>query len=138
VGAVLTPQFWLVAAQMFTVAQGRRLFGLIGAGGVVGGVVGAGTAALVLRALPVNALLPIATGVFLLAALLLSTIAADEGSPASSDPSAPARPPALLRGNPYLLRIAALVVLSTAALFQSSALCLYGDMFAARDLATTG
>src|SRR3954471_15838209 len=42
VGAVLSPQFWLLTAQMFTSAQGRRLFGPIASGGVVGGVVGAG------------------------------------------------------------------------------------------------
>ncbi|NVL68014.1 hypothetical protein, partial [Escherichia coli] len=32
VGAVLSPQFWLLAAQMFTSAQGRRLFGPIASG----------------------------------------------------------------------------------------------------------
>jgi AAA family ATP:ADP antiporter len=129
VGAVLAPQFWLLAAQLFTVAQGRRLFGPIASGGVVGGVVGAGTAALVVRKLPVTALLPIAAALFVATALVLTTVDAEpppEELP-KAEPASKAPRMALFRDNPFLLRVAALVSLSTAAvlavdyLFKSAA-----------------
>ncbi|NUQ78415.1 MAG: hypothetical protein HUU21_33210, partial [Polyangiaceae bacterium] len=44
-GTVLATQFWILAGDLFTVAQGKRLFGVIGAGGVAGAIAGAGAAA---------------------------------------------------------------------------------------------
>jgi ATP/ADP translocase len=131
VGAVLVPQFWMLAAQMFTVAQGRRLFGPIASGGVIGAVVGAGAAAAVVEYFPVTSLLLFAAGLFVVTAMLLtavSTFPAEEAGTASAPrPSLPppepveVEPPprrgahvALFRENPLLLRIAALVAISTA------------------------
>jgi AAA family ATP:ADP antiporter len=124
-GAMLVPQFWLLADDLFTVAQARRLFGSITSGGVVGGVAGAASAALIVHALPVKNLLPMT------AILFVRSDAADEDrvstvldAPASPPPD-PRRSP--FRDNPFLARIAALVSLSTAAvlvidyLFKSSA-----------------
>ena len=158
VGAVLSPQFWLLAAQMFTSAQGRRLFGPIASGGVVGGVAGAGTAALLLSRLPVTALLLVAAAAFLGTALILTTLALpldEDEAPARGDSmlppspslpgaagtpslgpalgtgayslSKPPPPPVSLMRQPFVLRVALLVGITTAAvltvdyLFKSTA-----------------
>jgi AAA family ATP:ADP antiporter len=132
VGAVLTPQFWTLTAQLFTVAQGRRLFGPIASGGVVGGVAGAGAAAVALMFVPVTALLPIAATIFVATALVVTTIATDDAfalateSPRSTVPPK-ARATTVFRDNPFLFRLALLVGLSTATvltvdyLFKSTA-----------------
>ncbi|CAN5920745.1 hypothetical protein BH11MYX4_BH11MYX4_23570 [soil metagenome] len=131
VGAVLSPQFWLLAATMFTSAQGRRLFGPIASGGVVGGVAGAGTAALLLARFPVTSLLLVAAIAFIGTALLLTTLGNEEASapdvvvPALAPQ--PARPAAAVARQPFVWRVALLVALSTAAvltvdyLFKSTA-----------------
>ena len=54
--------FWSFMADIFTPAQGRRLFGLIAAGGSAGAIAGPGITAMLVEALgPVN-LLPVAAG----------------------------------------------------------------------------
>jgi len=118
-GAVLLPQFWLLAARLFTLPQGRRLFGFIGPGGVVGGAIGAVASALLLHSVPVKGLLPIATGCFLLAALTLRSVACDGIPPAVSMTSTCAHPRIkdtdASRNNPYLARVVATGAFSTAA-----------------------
>ena len=133
VGAVLSPQFWLLAAQMFTSAQGRRLFGPIASGGVVGGVAGATTAAVLLARHPVSSLLLVAAFAFIGTALLLTTLALpgdddDLSTRFDLDEKAPAEAPSLaLSQQPFVWRVALLVGLSTAAvltvdyLFKSTA-----------------
>lgn len=135
VGAVLSPQFWLLAATMFTSAQGRRLFGPIASGGVMGGVAGAGTAAILLGRFPVTSLLLVAAVAFVGTALLLTTL----GLPGEEElaeeivlPRLTVAPPkgrvdmAVAR-EPFVGRVALLVALSTAAvltvdyLFKSTA-----------------
>lgn len=132
VGGLLPTQFWTLAAQLFTVGEGRRLFALIAAGGVIGGVAGAGVAALVLARAPVTTLLPSAGILFFAAGVAVMLL------PARSDTRAPSlraeqKPPLVLgitstfRASPFLLRIAALTVVSTATvltvdyLFKSTA-----------------
>src|SRR5262249_26566049 len=83
-GTVLMVQFWMLAGQLFTVAQGKRLFGLIAAGGVLGAVVGASTAAAALELVPVTSLLLVSSFLFLSTAVLLTTISATEELPAPS------------------------------------------------------
>ena len=130
-GAMLAPQFWLLAGDRFTVAQARRLFGSIASGGVAGGVVGAGAAALVVRAFHIRELLAISGGMFLVAGLVVATIeraSTETKGEAPADASTEKKPRARpFKANPFLARIAALVSLSTAAvlvvdyLFKSSA-----------------
>ncbi len=135
VGAVLSPQFWLLAATMFTSSQGRRLFGPIASGGVVGGVAGAGTAAILLARLPVTSLLLVAAVAFVGTAMLLTTL----GLPGEATPPpeivlpqqtiAPPKPrvDVAVTRQPFVGRVALLVALSTAAvltvdyLFKSTA-----------------
>jgi MFS family permease len=73
-GTIIVVQFWMFLAHLFTPSQGKRLFGPIAAGGVVGAVAGASGAAAALAIVPVRALLPGATGAFVLAALLSTTM----------------------------------------------------------------
>ena len=135
VGAVLSSQFWLLAATMFTSNQGRRLFGPIASGGVVGGVAGAGTAAILLARFPVTSLLLVAAVAFVGTALLLTTLGlpGEEATPPEivlpRQTIAPpkARVDVAVTRQPFVGRVALLVALSTAAiltldyLFKSSA-----------------
>src|SRR5207237_5944824 len=91
VGAMIPPQFWMLAVQLFTVAQGRRLFGPIAAGGALGAVVGAGGASLALRVFSLSSLTLIAAGWCGVAALVLTmlpaTPAVDDGPTATTGAS---------------------------------------------------
>jgi AAA family ATP:ADP antiporter len=121
VGTLLGVQFWMFAGQLFTVAQGKRLFGPIASGGVGGAVVGAGFAALALSFVPVGSLLLVSAALFLATALYLTTVKADAIGPQRRAVARGAARPggdgfaALLRREPYLRELAAFVGLSTAA-----------------------
>lgn len=124
-GAVLAAQFWMVAGHIFTAAQGRRLFGPLAAGGVLGAVAGAGGAVLLLSWLRVSTLLLVSGGLFLAAAFVATSLPAEDapsgdflgtrlepGRP--TPPVAGHRPLQALGRSPYLTRVALLVGLSTA------------------------
>jgi ATP/ADP translocase len=129
VGAALSPQFWLLAAEMFTTAQGRRLFGPIASGGVVGGAAGAGFAAMLLMFAPVTVLLLVSAFAFVATALVLTTFEPADEAPASGIRRADTAPPVSLSRSeqPFVWRVALLVGLATAAvlavdyLFKSTA-----------------
>lgn len=137
-GSVLVVQFWMFVARRFTVAQGKRLFGPLAAGGVLGAVAGAGLAVPLLELIPVAALLPCAAGVYLATAIGVTTVPVDRaGVPVGGSTAQPFRSGlALFRDNPYLVRLALLVAVSTAAvlcadyLFKSVA----AERVAAEDL----
>ncbi len=128
-GTVMVVQFWMYLGSVFTVSQGSRLFGLVTSGGVLGAVLGASLSVLVLRLLPVSSLLLISSGIFLLTALGLTSLSVD----APEAPSKRRRDPPIASGfglfkqHPYLVRIAGLLTISTAAvlvtdyLFKSAA-----------------
>lgn len=127
-GTVLVVQFWMYCGQLYTVAQGSRLFGLVTAGGVLGAVTGASAAVGVLRMIPVEALLLVAAGIFLGTSGLLTTLDVDTPDAPPQRGEAPARSgPGLFKDYPYLLRISALLAVSTSAvlitdyLFKSAA-----------------
>lgn len=65
---VLLTQFWLVAGDQFTPRDAKRLFGLVGAGGVVGGIVGPAVAFRVVDQIGTPDLLYVSAG-FLICAL---------------------------------------------------------------------
>jgi ATP:ADP antiporter, AAA family len=117
IGTVLGLQFWMFAVQIFTVAQGKRLFGPIASGGVVGAVVGASGAAAVVARLPVTGLLLVAAGIFLATAVFLTTVSVGEtrtAVPEQDDRSDGIF--ALLREVPYLRQLATVTGLATATL----------------------
>jgi len=116
-GTVLVLQFWMFGGQLFTVAQGKRLFGPIAAGGVLGAVSGASAAAALLQVLPVHALLLVSATLFAGCSLLLTVVPTDEARPPArtATETGPVRKNAgVLTEMPYLRRVGALVVLSTA------------------------
>ncbi|HVJ18251.1 MAG TPA: hypothetical protein VM686_22685 [Polyangiaceae bacterium] len=111
----LVAQFWILASDLFTAAQGRRLFGPLAAGGVLGAIAGAGTATALLTRFSVQALLVAAAILFLVAALV-GTLIEVEGDEAER-----ALVPALagdtfrvLRDEPFVWRLAAIAAASTA------------------------
>ena len=120
VGSLAVLQFWLVLGERYTVTQAKRVYGLIGAGALLGAVAGAGFA----RFLAASAAPPalILASAVTMAITALGPALAFRGPAAS--PSAPALPGAtsiaqaarLLRGQPYLRGLAGLVLISTVAL----------------------
>jgi AAA family ATP:ADP antiporter len=129
-GTLLLLQFWLFASELLTVAQGKRLYGAIAAGGVLGAVAGASSAAALLMRLRVQNLLLLGAGCFLLAGLVLTTVWTEplEVPRTRALGSAPGRARwrgawqsafDLFRQQPYVRRLAALVSLSSAALLTT-------------------
>ncbi len=113
-GTVLVVQFWMFAGQLFTVAQSKRLFGPIAAGGVLGAVSGASFAVAALSLLDVTSLMLVASGIFIATGLLLTTLQVDEVStPAPTRREA--QTAASSNSRRYLWRLGALLSLSTAA-----------------------
>ena len=132
IGTVLGVQFWMFAGQRFSVTQGKRLFGPIAAGGVLGAVTGAGGAAAVLALVPVTSLLLVSSGLFLLTAVFLTTVPSIEAhldatmtaAPSNAGAPDPIEAPQesvaeLFRRYPYLRQMALLAALSTSALLVS-------------------
>ena len=117
IGAVLVPLYWNLLASIFNVAQARRLLGIVGAAGVIGGAVGSTAAAALLMVLHTRALLLASSGVLLVTAVVLVwTPTGELGLPPRATGVLPSRRDAAdLREEPFLRRIALLVIVSTAA-----------------------
>ncbi len=67
-GLLTTSQFWLIANASYSVAEAKRTFGFIGAGGIAGGIFGGYLTALLTKIIPTENIL------FVAAFLLLCTI----------------------------------------------------------------
>jgi AAA family ATP:ADP antiporter len=116
VGSSLVPLFWNAVGGVFTVTEGRRLLGIIGAAGVLGGVMGSASAAALLRVLPVKTLLP-ASAVLFLAAMAVSTFCSRHDDPPLEDGAAERAPGgAAVFKEPFVRWIVMYVAVSTAAL----------------------
>ncbi|HEX2874900.1 MAG TPA: hypothetical protein VHP33_26800 [Polyangiaceae bacterium] len=119
---LLVGQFWLLAGTLFSAAQSRRLFGPLASGGVLGGVGGGALAAVLLGSIEVRGLLGVASLLYFGAAFLATQLVIEEtpllSRPLGSSPvaaSQPLRPQlAKLQGDPFLLRLAVMAVLSIA------------------------
>lgn len=68
-GVVLVEQFWSLTNSIYSTAEGKRWYGLVGTGGLVGGMAGAGAAALVIKYTPLQT-----PDLLLMAALILGVI----------------------------------------------------------------
>lgn len=118
---VLVVQFWMFAGQLFTVAQGKRLFPGIASGGVLGAVAGGLVATGALAVLPdgpeaVRHLLLVATAIFLVTAFVLTTIPTEDvGTPfrGAESPLDLTEGLGVLRDYPYVRNIALFVSLAT-------------------------
>jgi ATP:ADP antiporter, AAA family len=115
IGAVLVPLFWNLLATIFNVGQARRLLGIVGAAGIVGGVLGSAAAAGLLVVVQARALLLVSSGVLLATAVVLVwTPAGEQGPPPKPADVLPSRRDATdLRQEPFLRRIALLVTVAT-------------------------
>ena len=71
-GVVLVEQFWSLTNSIFTTREGRSWYGFVGTGGLVGGVVGGGVSAALIKYTPLQTpdLLLTASGTILLILLL--------------------------------------------------------------------
>lgn len=112
---LLVAQFWIVQGQLFTPAQGRRLFGPLGAGGVLGAVFGALLSTLALMRYGVDSLLVFASLGFMVAALVATFFEVEEEGTDRPLAEASSPPPeAASRREPLVLEIALMVALSAA------------------------
>lgn len=128
IGALMVAQFWMLCGGIFTLGQSKRLFAPISSGGVLGAVVGAAAAYFVVQRAPVEKLLLVSAGIFLVTAFLLTTLRNDDAQVA---PLAVADPDeedgdrasggliAEMRRWPYLGRLVGLIGVSTAAVLTA-------------------
>ncbi len=138
IGTILMLQFWLFAGQLFSVAQGKRMFGAMAAGGVLGATLGATAAAILLRFVSAQSLLMVGAVTFLAAALSVTAVPTEEEidaiDPTPVSPFAWLKDISLLRENRYVALIGTLVAVSTAAvlitdyLFKSMAAEAWGPV----------
>jgi AAA family ATP:ADP antiporter len=117
-GTVMVVQFWMFAGHLFTVTQGKRLFGLLAAGGVLGAVIGASVSIFAVEMASVELLLPCAAAALLVTALGITGFEVDAveapsrtSSRSPLDWRAGAR---ALRDNPFLVRLGLLTAVATA------------------------
>jgi len=68
---MLASQFWLLANHLFDPRQARRLFGFIGAGALLGGILGGQVARLVGKLLGTSSVLLVAAGLLVIVAVLM-------------------------------------------------------------------
>ncbi len=85
VGSLLISQFWSLANDIYDARQAKRLFGFIGGGASLGGIVGAGIAGQYARAIGTNNLLLVAAALLGLCGLVVSAIARRE-KPSEPEP----------------------------------------------------
>jgi AAA family ATP:ADP antiporter len=82
-GSLLISQFWTLANDVYDARQAKRLFGFIGGGASLGGIVGAGIAAQFARAIGTNNLLIVAAVILGLCFAVVWAIAVREKPPDS-------------------------------------------------------
>ena len=77
-GSLLISQFWSLANDIYDARQAKRVFGFIGGGASLGGIIGAGIAGQFARAIGTNNLLLAAAVLLALCGVIVSTIAMRE------------------------------------------------------------
>src|SRR6185503_359880 len=87
-GSLLISQFWSLANDIYDARQAKRVFGFIGGGASLGGIIGAGIAGQYARAIGTNNLLLVAAVLLALCGVIVSTIAKREKTSAA-EPSTP-------------------------------------------------
>ncbi len=114
----IVTQFWLVVSELYTITQAKKVYAFIGAGGVLGAVVGSAaargvTAVAESRHLILAACVPlVASGLASIAVLGASAAAPEvevEGAPAAPPPTSRD----LLQADPYVARLTLLALVST-------------------------
>src|SRR6476469_1001348 len=77
-GSLLISQFWSLANDIYDARQAKRIFGFIGGGASLGGIIGAGIAGQYARAVGTNNLLLVAAVLLAICGVIVSTIAKRE------------------------------------------------------------
>lgn len=116
-GVVLVEQFWSLTNSIYSTAEGKAWYGLIGTGGLIGGVVGGGAAAAAIRYTPLQTPdLLLVAALIILATLALTILMKRLGLYRERDAARDAAPSPggwqALRRSRYLLLIAALLLLA--------------------------
>jgi AAA family ATP:ADP antiporter len=118
--SVIFSQFWLGPTDVFDAAQAKRVFGFIGAGGLVGAVAGAAAAKFVLLVAPPRALLLVSAAMTLVAAVVAGAWRCSGQRAGSAEPEVPVLQavPRDAMSEPYLrlLTVLALIPAVTATL----------------------
>jgi AAA family ATP:ADP antiporter len=118
VSSVATVQFWVLMNEIFTITQAKRLYGVIGLGSLLGAVAGGVLARFLSLGLPPRILL-LASAVTLAATALGPAMLVGRRPPGVDRASAEeVDSPSALRAitsHPYLVRLAALLVIATVA-----------------------
>jgi ATP:ADP antiporter, AAA family len=117
--SLVTVHFWLLLGNKFTLTQAKRAYGLVGAGSVVGALAGALVARALTQFLEVRRLL-VAGAIALLvsavgSAAFLQPDSKEKARPAHRRSFTLAENLPLLRQDPYMRRVAAIVLTSTVA-----------------------
>jgi len=117
ISSVLVPLYWNLLASILDVAQARRLLGIVGSAGIVGALLGSTAAAAFLNVVHTRSLLLVLSSTLLLTAIGLAWIpGADHGGPGTSSDALPTRESVTdVRDEPFLRRIAILVLVATTA-----------------------
>ncbi len=113
-GILTSTQFWLLANEAFTPRQAKRLFGFVGAGGILGGIVGGWLAKFLAETVGAESLLLLCAGALFGCIALLSRLRLRRPLVVGARRRGPAPGPAvpgwkLVAGSPYLRLIGGLI-----------------------------
>jgi len=117
-GTLSSLQFWMTAGSLYTITQAKRVFRVVATGSVLGAVAGAGLARLLSQHLPAAHLVLAAALAFAVTGLGPAWLLPHPEHPPDRSPTrTPLRGSfTVLRENPYVVRLAGLVLVSSVAL----------------------
>lgn len=120
VTSLVVARFWALLGGLYSITEAKRLYGLIGAGSVVGAIFGSGLASLTALLAPPEALLLLATALFTVAVGVANTLRGVIGRSAQLGPAPPPvrlfRAIALFQRDGYPQRVVVMLVLAAAGL----------------------
>ena len=107
--------FWGLLGDLFSITQAKRLYGMVGAGSVLGAIAGSGAAGALARALPANILLLVSAIGFLATAVMPLMFDKTSGGfvEGASEQASLLEDARYVARQPYALRVAVLLVVST-------------------------
>lgn len=114
---LVTIQFWLLLGSLYTVTDAKRLYGIIGTGGILGAIAGAATARWLASALDIRHAILVAAGTMLVAAIGPPMLVRGRTAPAPAPAEAGTASPSLrasvrrVGAHPYTRRVAWLILL---------------------------
>jgi AAA family ATP:ADP antiporter len=119
-GILSVTQVWTLANFLWTTREAKRLFGLLGSGGIVGGIVGGFLAKWIALRYGTEAILIVLASLLLVCAVLVPLIWRQQAAQHTEDPAAARHRPKTLvdsfrivTRSPHLTAIAALILLSS-------------------------